>query len=68
VSKDNYSLQPCYINPHTISKFMTTMAHGDSVSHWEANACRVCISGKGDDWYDVPFAVHHLSVGPTFTV
>ncbi len=66
--KNNYSSQPWYINPHRISKFMTTMAHGDSVPHWEAKACRVCISGKGDDWYDVPFAVHYLSVGSTFTI
>ena len=66
--QDNSRSQPRYINPHKISKFMTTTAHGDSVPHWEVNACRVCLSGKGDNWYDVPFAVHHLSVGSTFTL
>jgi len=63
VCQDNSRSQPRYINPHKISKFMTTTGHGDSVPHWEVNACRVCLSGKGDNWYDVPFAVHHLSVG-----
>jgi hypothetical protein len=47
---------------------MTTTAHGDSVPHWEVNACSDCLSGKGDNWYDVPFAVHQLSVGSTFTL